>query len=323
MTTEPPSSSSETKSSLPQIPDLPDVLTKRYEQSRPDAETEPTEAVNATQPIGEEPGSGETTRRWATRLYGAVREKGCIGNALGGLFILIVLVAAIFYALGGQPLFPINGPSPSLIQHPTNSGPQATVAPTPTFIILGQFGGEVFTYNSSVDKIYGYSFDVNNRQEREIIRVPEFEKFLWHAPAKLLLISRAENALGNIYLYNLTQPHSEPELPTRREDAPNFPPNLRVDSASELAWSQDGDLIAFTARDIESDKETLFIYAPGHPQLIYTPARAMDSISSLLWITNTLTTTTGILSFVAISDGQEDRYFVDRSGGGFTKWMVK
>lgn len=253
--------------------------------------------------------------------YGFYRER--LGNFLTLLFILLILIATIFYVWDGRPVFSIGGASSSTRFVLQPKGNQEIVPPISTFMILGQYNSEVYSYNNGVDKIYAYNPDPGNPQEREVVTVPKFEKFLWHNQGKLLLISRIENMLGNVYVLDLTLQKPAFELPTRREDVPNFPPNLQVDNESQVAWSQDSELIAFTAHNIESRRESLFIYRLGTMQLTYTPARDMDKISSLLWITNTLTTTADTLSFVAISDGQEKRYSIDSTGGGYSPWKLK
>lgn len=315
--------SSEKNTSVPPIDKLPDGLGKPIEELTPD-QLNAAQLLKELQKVRKEDAQKRQSETFAIVL------RGCLFGAIQKLptlaiwlMILIITIAIVFYYLrGDKPFFPIDTTniSPS-VPVPTDTLSDVR-SPQTTFIILGQYDNELYTYIKGVKKIFAYSLDPNNSEERPVVSAPEFEKFLWNE-GQLVFVSRADNSLGNIYVFDLTRNPPEPELPTQRENAPNFPPNLQVDNESQLAWSQNGELIAFTARSIENKRESLFIYKLGTLQLTYTPARDMDKISSLLWITNTLTTTVDTLSFVAISNGQENRYFIDSTGGGYSSWKPK
>lgn len=251
-----------------------------------------------------------------------------VGDIVIGLIFLTLLVGAIFYALQSKPFHPLSEPTPYLTSTTTlltTSTATNVASLEPAFIILGQYDGKIYTFNTGIGKIYSYDPATTDHKDQEVTSAPKFETFLWHDSGKVLLVSDAENLFGNIYLLDLTQPSPKPILLTQREAPSNFPRDLEIDGLLPMSWSLDGNAFTFVARDASDKREWLLIYELSSQKFIYTPARSMDRISSPIWITRSLTSTGTIdlLTFVAISGGQEDRYFVDRSGGGFEKWIVK
>jgi len=243
------------------------------------------------------------------------------GQSLGeklsciGWFVLLaaILVAAVFYALKGQPLFPIEITSPAST---TPSVDQVVdFSPEPAFVILGEYDDEIFIYNRGVKKLYAY--DLTTRKERKVVSFAGFDTFAWHESGKVALLSQVHNVLGAIYILDLTQPAPEPVLITDRESETGFPRNLRLDPSLPLNWSKRGERIAFVAREIQDNSESLFVYDVTTGQLVYTPARNLDRITSAVWVSKDEQ-----LALVIISDGQEGRYSVNWDGGNFGPWNV-
>jgi hypothetical protein len=279
----------------------PVAVSKDYEKLDNGAEREaglPRPKPNTGQQIGE-------------RSYRAVEQKrGFISNVVILLLVLLIILAIYFFVTGRDPLLLVKDlSSPILTPTPEVN---TTPIPEPDLLILGQHNKEVFTFDKDTGQIQART---TNSISRPVAKAPGFEKFLWHETGKLLLISAADNPLGNIYLFDLAEQDPQPEIPTARETSPNFPRMLQIDGELPVSWSQDGGEIAFVVRDQNDKKEWLFIYEVGSspPQLIYTPARSMDRISSLLWITDTLI-------FVGVSNGQEALYRVNYDGGEFQEW---
>jgi hypothetical protein len=323
MTNSDPSSSQEQSSVRPPKP-LPTAATKSV--GRLDSAKQPKSEGSGKKSESLIEYSGQRlVRRGLRSLFFNVQKRGCLRYPAGFLLLVLILVAAYFYIEGGQPLVQIDALPASSTQKSSRASPTVTGPSESTFVILGQYGGRIFTFNSVFDKIYAY--DPQTSGERQIATVPEFETFLWHDSGKIALVSDAYSAQGNIYLLDLTQALTqpitsslgsdlEPVLVTNREVTPNFPRDLQVDGSLPMAWSQDGETIAFTARDINSNEESLFLYDVAEEKLAYTTAQNLDRISSILWVADTLT-------FVAIDNGQEDRYSIERSGAGFAKWVIK
>jgi len=270
-----------------------------------------------------EPPDGEAIAAWETkkgpselgRSFYNLRQS--LGEKLGciGWFVLLVaiLVAAVFYALKGQPLFPIEVTSPAST---TPSGDQVVdFSPEPAFVILGEYDDEVFIYNRGVKRLYAY--DRTTQKERKVVSFADFDTFAWHESGKVALISQARNVLGAIYILDLTQAPPESVLITDRESDPGFPRNLRLDSSLPLNWSTSGERIAFVARDIQDNSESLFVYDVTTERLVYTPARNLDRITGAVWVSKGEQ-----LALVIINDGQEGRYSVNWDGGEFCPWEI-
>jgi len=252
-----------------------------------------------------------------TKITKVEYRRKLVGNLLLASFILVILFAGILYAFQGKPLIQVNVPSQSSTISKTFT---TNLAVSPTFSILGVYSNTLFVFNQSVSRIYAYDATALDKPGQEIAFVPNFNTFLWHSTGKLLFSSNAQNALGNIYFLDLSQSitqsaptQTKSVLITDREDAPHFLPNLQIEDSLPLIWSENGDAIAFVARDINDSKEWLMIYNLGSLQFTYTPAHSMESINSLVWVEDTLT-------FVGISNGREALYWVDISGGNFSRW---
>jgi hypothetical protein len=258
-------------------------------------------------------------RRLGRRFYGITSFFERNFSRIVTVFIIVaVLVGAVFYALDGEPI------CSSIIaqfQQASQSTADATedfVYPEPAYVILGQHKDKIFSYNSGVGELYEYESITHT--ERSVCRLAQFDAFHWHESGKVVLVSRAHNILGNIYALNVisqTKSTCEPILVTDRESMTGFPRNLRVDASLPLAWSETGEKIAFVAQDTQDEKESLFIYDLNDEKLIYTPARNLDRITSIVWVNADQQ-----LTLVVINDGQEGRHFVDADGGGFAPWEV-
>lgn len=187
------------------------------------------------------------------------------------------------------------------------------------YTILGQFGDHIYSYNNSVSKVYAYTPALD---EDEIISIPKAGQLSWHASGKLALISNAENRLGNIYIYDLslTSPSDSKVIPTERENPPRFPANFQINATKQLVWSDDGNAIAFTAENVDTNREALFIYELSNAQLTQTPVKEFQRISSVVWITTTKTITSELVSLVGVTENQEKRIYITRAGTGYTEW---
>jgi len=239
-----------------------------------------------------------------------------LGSFIGFLILIIILVATVLYALNGQPLFPIETRLPYASSQQPILETQPLQFPEPAFIVLGDYNGKFYTFNRGVKKVYVY--DPTNEKEDQVCSLVEFDAFWWHNSGKVLVLSHAYDTLGSIYVLDLAQSKPKPILITNRETAPQFPRNLSMVSSLPLAWAESGDAIAFVAQDVKNNTESLFIFETTSNQLVYTPARNLERISSIIW-----TEGDKQLALVAISDGQENRYFVDRQGGQFAIWNIK
>jgi len=253
--------------------------------------------------------------RWSYGVAGLFRHNwGCV---VALIFLAAVLAGAVFYVSNGEPFFPIGAQPPKASQSPADAI-EDTVYPEPAYVILGQYKDQIFSYNSGVRKLYEYNSKTH--EEKPVCRLAQFDASYWHESGKIALVSRAHNMLGNIYILDaISQTIStcEPVLITDRESMAGFPRDLRVDTSLPLAWSEAGEKIAFVAQDTQDNKESLFIYDLNDETLIYTPARNLDRITSIVWVNADQQ-----LTLVVINDGQEGRHFVDADGGGFVPWDV-
>ena len=268
--------------------------------------------------------------------------------SFSGLALLtIIMVATYFYIEDGQPLIKLPASPSTSLSAQANPANQATPSAEPAFVLLGEYKGEVYTYNNGTKRVYAYK--IADKTEREVCKLVEFDDFSWHTSGKLLVISRRHSTLGGIYLLDLNPPKNasqqqaaaagqsqtdfkpEPVLLTNREAEPYFPRNLSIERDLPLVWAVSGKSFAFVARDIKDNTHSLFIFNldnqqnnsqnPNQPtnqntnKLIYTPARNFEHITDMVWIKNDTE-----LVFTGINDGQENRYCVNRSGGNFRTW---
>ncbi|MBN1886475.1 MAG: hypothetical protein JW850_00730 [Thermoflexales bacterium] len=234
---------------------------------------------------------------------------------MGLALLVLIVVVVVAYALDWPPLAQINAYSPSTLQQPADLT-RSPGLPEPAFVVLGEYNDEIYTFNRGVKRVYAYSGQTH--KERQICSLAEFEAFWWHSSGKVLVLSRAYNPLGSLYLLDLASSSPKPSLITDRESDPRFPRSLSLEASLPLAWAKAGDKIAFVARDAQNNAESLFIFEIANTQLIYTPARNLGRISSLVWVEGDKK-----IALVAISDGQENRYLVEQSGGGFTAWTIQ
>ena len=266
-------------------------------------------------PLPPPPKPTVTSRTPSVRQVSHFVHKLPVANIVGLAFFLLVIVAALFYLLNGQPLIPITPQSSVAFSQSSGLAPTPPL-PDPAFVILGESNGEVFTFYKGIKKIYAFNPTVHS--ERPVCDLFEFDDFVWHSSGKLLVLSHANNTLGSIYILDLTQKNPVPFLVTDRESALHFPRNLKVASPLPMSWSDSGDAITFVAQDIQNNTESLFVFDLTSKQLIYTPARNLARISSVVWLNADKQ-----LALVAVSDGQETRYIMDRVGSGFTTWNTK
>ncbi|MCI5157315.1 MAG: hypothetical protein D3906_02555 [Candidatus Electrothrix sp. AUS1_2] len=263
------------------------------------------------------------------------------------LILVLIVVATQFYIQNVKPFFPLPAPSSASSTQQANSTKQAAPSVEPAFVLLGEYKGEVYTYNKGTKRVYAYK--IEGKAEREVCKLVEFTSFLLHKDGKLLVVSSRHSTLGGIYLLDLNPPKNasqqqaaaagqsqtdfkpEPVLLTNREADPYFPRNLSIESDLPLVWGTTGCRFAFVARDIHDQTQSLFIYNLDNQQcpaqttsppvsqntdkLIYTPARHFERITDLVWIKNDTE-----LVFTGINDGQENRYRVNCSGGNFRTW---
>jgi hypothetical protein len=230
--------------------------------------------------------------------------------------LLLIVVVIIYYILDGPPpFFPIEVHPPYSSPQPSILDTQSSQFPEPAFVILGEYKSELYTFNRGVKKVYAYN--TTDYKERPVCKLAEFDAFWWHKSGKVSILSHTYNTLGSIYILDLTQNPSELTLITDRESNQYFPRTLSVENSLPMVWAEAGDAIAFVARDVRNNMESLFIFDMTSQKLIYTPARNLERISSVVWVDGDKH-----LALVAISDGQENRYLVDRLGGGFIVWNI-
>lgn len=251
----------------------------------------------------EQPEGEETFSSQATSQSNSKPPSQKLAGISGFLVLAIIIVATLFYLGKGKPLIELPvSPPPSSAQQANPSNQAAPIA-EPAFILLGEYGGNVYTYKQREKKVYVYNW---KDKEEPVCKLVDFDIFRWHSSGKLLVISRRNNTQGGIYLVDLTnKQNAQPEqvLITDREAAPYFPRNLSIEESLPLAWSDKGESFAFVARDIHDKTQSLFIYnlvdkqqnaaQPTNPpvsqntdKLIYTPARHFERITDLVWIKN-------------------------------------
>ncbi len=222
--------------------------------------------------------------------------------------IVVLLAGFISYFFNVKPLFDIN------LASSTPSSPDASMASSrfqPATDILGHLNNEIIIYDRNVSVVYSY--DLASGQIMPITDVLLSDVMSWHDSGKLLFVTSMNSPKGNIYLLDLAVQNPKPRIVTRREETPYFPLDLQVDHKTDIAWTDDGEIFAFTSHD-DQDQEWLFIFnTQNFQQITYTPASKMNGIAELLWVND-------VLLFVAGDSEKEKRYSVDQFGGNFSRW---